>query len=124
MSFILGPNDRQQRCEKHYDSWKEQRHRKNQKIRLFTFFLFRKLNNTPKHQKSKVKSGDAVVENNNILIMANTNSNKGEREYKQVPLFGNCVTTLIPLEWLDVSDYRPVPDNQEMFSDFNSESRR
>ena len=52
--------------------------------------------------------------------MANTNSNKGEREYKQVPLFGNCVTTLIPLEWLDVSDYRPVPDNQEMFSDFNS----
>lgn len=53
--------------------------------------------------------------------MANTNtSNKGEREYKQVPLFGNCMTTLIPLEWLDVSDYRPVPDNQEMFSDFNS----
>ena len=52
--------------------------------------------------------------------MANTNSNKGEREYKQVPLFGNCMTTLIPLEWLDVSDYRPVPDNQEMFSDFNA----
>ena len=120
MSFILGPNDRQQRCEKHYDSWKEQRHRKNQKIRLFSPFFSSENNNTPKHQKSKVKSGDAVVENNNILIMANTNSNKGEREYKQVPLFGNCVTTLIPLEWLDVSDYRPVPDNQEMFSDFNS----
>ncbi|CAL6402579.1 predicted protein [Bathycoccus prasinos] len=54
--------------------------------------------------------------------MANTNKSnfKGEREYKQVPLFGNCMTTLIPLEWLDVSDYRPVPDNQEMFSDFNA----
>ena len=44
------------------------------------------------------------------------------KEYKQLPLFGDCMSALIPLEWLDVSDYRPVPDNQEMFSDFDSES--
>ena len=42
-------------------------------------------------------------------------------EYKQVAIFGNAMTVLIPLEWIDVSDYRPVPDNQEMFSDFGGE---
>ena len=89
---------------------------------LSSVLLFPQNNNK---NNSLTQFGDAVVERTILLLMANNNTKsntKGEREYKQVPLFGNCVTVLIPLEWLDVSDYRPVPDNQEMFSDFNSKN--
>ena len=54
--------------------------------------------------------------------MTSTQAEPKIENYKQLPLFGDAMSALIPLEWLDVSDYRPVPDNQEMFSDFNSES--
>ena len=54
--------------------------------------------------------------------MTSTQAEAKIEYYKQLPLFGDAMSALIPLEWLDVSDYRPVPDNQEMFSDFNSES--
>ena len=56
MSFILGPNDRQQRCEKHYDSWKKQRHRKNKKFAFLPFFSSENLttHQNTKSQKSKV----------------------------------------------------------------------
>ena len=33
------------------------------------------------------------------------------------PLYGGMVELLVPQSMTDVSDYRPVPDHQEVFSD-------
>ena len=33
------------------------------------------------------------------------------------PLYGGMVDLLVPQSMTDVSDYRPVPDHQEVFSD-------
>jgi hypothetical protein len=37
--------------------------------------------------------------------------------YSERPLFGGAITSDLPVDWKDLSDVRPVPDNQECFQD-------
>ena len=36
---------------------------------------------------------------------------------KKVPLFGGAISAQLPARYVDVSDFRPVPDNQEVWTD-------
>ena len=36
---------------------------------------------------------------------------------KKVPLFGGAISAQFPARYVDVSDFRPVPDNQEVWTD-------
>lgn len=41
----------------------------------------------------------------------------GSTDLRQRDLFGGAMTMKIPSRLTDVSDFRPVPDNQEVFAD-------
>ena len=36
---------------------------------------------------------------------------------RKVPLFGGAISAHLPTRYVDVSDFRPVPDNQEVWTD-------
>jgi hypothetical protein len=36
---------------------------------------------------------------------------------KKTPLFGGAISAQLPARYVDVSDFRPVPDNQEVWTD-------
>ena len=38
-------------------------------------------------------------------------------------LFGGAVTASLPVRYVDVSDFRPVPDNQEVWTDANRQGQ-
>lgn len=42
-------------------------------------------------------------------------------EFKQVPLFGGAAGCELPINWVDASNVRQVPDNQEVYLDTESE---
>lgn len=42
------------------------------------------------------------------------------KNMKQVPLFGGAITISVPEVLVDESDFYPIPDNQEVYHDFES----
>jgi hypothetical protein len=41
---------------------------------------------------------------------------------KERDLFGGCISIKVPIDFLDVSDFRQVPDHQEVFISQNSDA--
>ena len=37
------------------------------------------------------------------------------QQLKQVELFGGAIVASLPANWRDISDFVPVPDNQEIY---------
>jgi hypothetical protein len=42
-----------------------------------------------------------------------------DEELKPRPLFGGSINIQLPERFIDISDFRPIPDNQEVFADAN-----
>jgi len=58
-----------------------------------------------------------VAENagSSTTITTTKNNNNLDCCYSERPLFGGHITSDLPKDWIDLSDIRPVPDNQECF---------
>ncbi|KAL6076388.1 RAN guanine nucleotide release factor [Balamuthia mandrillaris] len=44
-----------------------------------------------------------------------------KEQFTARPLFGGAMTCVVPTRFVDVSDIRPVPDNQEVFTDVHTD---
>ncbi|MGK3752029.1 MAG: hypothetical protein ACI8RD_004333, partial [Bacillariaceae sp.] len=72
-----------------------------------------------------IQSVTETVANNNNNNNNNKNKNKNKKKknptvamnYSERQLFGGAITSDLPVDWKDLSDVRPVPDNQECFQD-------
>ena len=64
--------------------------------------------------KTRMQAAAATTDNSNEAAMTDETNNQPPRE---IELFGGAIVATLPGKMRDISDFVPVPDNQEIYQD-------